>query len=96
MKRGDAQRGRGAGKAYRKLNGRHEHRVVAEEKIGRPLLPGEVVHHGPGGPLDNSPENLTVLPSQGEHARLHARKCPPDCTCGRHVNWRTKRALEGR
>lgn len=34
MARSDAQRGRGEGKTYRKLHGRHEHRVVAEGIIG--------------------------------------------------------------
>ena len=68
--RGDKQRGRGEGRTYRKLNGRHEHRVVAEEKIGRPLRPGEIVHHIDGDKHNNSPENLAVM-TQSEHIRLH-------------------------
>ncbi len=70
-KRGDAQRGRGAAKAYRKRDGQHEHRQVAEESIGRPLVPGEVVHHRDGDKQNNAPENLEVLPNQGEHAKRH-------------------------
>ena len=69
--RGDKQRGRGAGKSYPKLYGRHAHRVVAEQKLGRPLLPGEIVHHEDENKLNYSADNLEVLPSQAEHARLH-------------------------
>ena len=56
---------------YLKKHGRHLHRTVAEQKIGRPLKPGEVVHHIDGNTRNNSPDNLEVLPSQAEHARRH-------------------------
>lgn len=71
LRRGAMQRDRGEGKTYRKFLGRHEHRVVAEMKLGRPLKKGEVVHHIDGNFRNNDPDNLMVLPSQAEHCRIH-------------------------
>lgn len=63
--------GTGDGKTYTKTYGRHTHRIVAEQILGRPLRPGEVVHHINHDKRDNRPENLMVFASQAEHARWH-------------------------
>jgi hypothetical protein len=70
--RGDRVRGRGAKSRYVKRGGRHEHRVVMEEKLGRRLLPGEIVHHKDENTRNNDPDNLELLPSQSDHAKVHA------------------------
>lgn len=57
---------------YKKYYGRHEHKVVAEQILGRALLPGEVVHHIDGDKHNNDPKNLMIFSSQAEHARWHA------------------------
>ena len=61
----------GAGKSYRKLYGRHEHRVVAEGILGRKLKPGEVVHHVDGNIRNNAPSNIMIFKSQSDHMKYH-------------------------
>lgn len=71
IRRGHEQRGKGEGRSYPKLLGRHEHRQIVEALLGRPLKPGEVVHHLDGDKRNNDPANLVVLPSQSEHCKAH-------------------------
>ena len=70
----DSRLGSGNGVTYAKYFGVHEHRVVAEKLLGRALTDEEVVHHVDGNKRNNDPENLMVLPSQSEHAKLHMRE----------------------
>lgn len=69
----DAIRRKASGKDYITVNGRHEHRAIAEKKLGRPLKPGEIVHHIDGNKRNNNPDNLEVM-TQSEHIREHLRR----------------------
>ena len=65
--------GSGEGKTYTKTFGRHTHRIVAEQILGRPLKVGEIVHHIDGNKRNNDPTNLMVM-TQSEHCRIHFSK----------------------
>lgn len=69
----------------------YEHRLVAEKKIGRRLVEGEIVHHRDRNRSNNRPSNLKVYRSNGLHLHEHGSgnsKSPDEenvtikCACG--------------
>ena len=68
-----ARLGKGEGKTYEKTFGRHTHRIVAEEMLGRPLGKYEVVHHIDGDKRNNNRDNLMIFSSQADHLEWHRK-----------------------
>jgi hypothetical protein len=70
----------------------YEHRLVAEEKLGRRLEPDEIVHHLDEDKRNNAPENVHIFSSIGEHLQAHGTRLDRrrvgasnpliDCACG--------------
>jgi hypothetical protein len=56
-----------------------EHRLVMEKKLGRHLLPFEVVHHIDGDKENNSEDNLIVFQTNAAHLKEELK--------GRVPNW---------
>ena len=52
----------------------YEHRLIAEEKLGRKLRKREIVHHINENKQDNRPENIRVLENIAEHRLRHRSK----------------------
>lgn len=52
----------------------YEHVLIAEQKIGRALLPSEEVHHDDLNPANNHPDNLIVKASRAEHRAAHRKR----------------------
>jgi hypothetical protein len=49
----------------------YEQYIIAEEKLGRLLRDGEVVHHEDEDKLNNHPDNLYVFATVADHSRYH-------------------------
>jgi hypothetical protein len=64
----------GSGYRITYKNGRrdYEHRLVAEEMLGRLLADDEVVHHRDGNRQNNTPDNLVVM-KRAEHDKIKDR-----------------------
>lgn len=52
-----------------------EHQLKAEEKLGRKLLDGEVVHHIDKNRSDNAYDNLIVFETKADHTAFHRYNC---------------------
>lgn len=51
-----------------------DYRYLMEKRLGRKLLPGEVVHHIDGNRKNNKLENLALFPNNAEHIKYHLQK----------------------
>jgi hypothetical protein len=69
----------------------YEHRLMLEQKLGRYLLPEEVVDHVDGLTLHNHPDNLRLFASNADHLSVTKAGCPPRLSAagGRNTGIRT-------
>jgi hypothetical protein len=64
-----------------------EHILIMEQMLGRPLQPGEVVHHCDGDKTHNQPYNLRLFATGGEHVKFHAKLAKDGIKTWRPNRW---------
>ena len=64
----------------------HQHTIIVEAILGKPLPKKAVIHHVDGNPLNNEHSNLVVCDSQSYHMIIHTRQRAYD-ECG-NANYR--------
>jgi hypothetical protein len=82
--------------AHRMTSGgvrKYAHRMVAEEKLGRALLPSEHVHHIDRDKGNNEPINLLVL-SHMDHNRLHRAIDAGADSRAQQIEWLTAQGIK--
>ena len=62
-----------SGRDYYFIGREREHKVLAEQLLGRELKPNELVHHKDRNKLNNNVTNLEVM-LRGDHTRLHNQR----------------------
>lgn len=67
-----------------------EHRLVMEQKLGRGLLPEEVVDHIDGLTLHNAPDNLRLFVRNSEHLQVTTSGLPKKISESGRARLRTK------
>ena len=77
---------------YARIGAQRAHRVIAERMLGRPLAPGEVVHHRDGNKRNNDPRNLEVVTGAENirHSYANGRPRPWAATRAAGGTWRGK------
>lgn len=58
---------------YIYVGGERQHRLVAENMLGRKLTKQELVHHLDGDKGNNEEDNLYICESSQEHNRMHGQ-----------------------